>query len=77
MAKFKNKKNNKIIEEKLSFYIERLRNNPNYEEVKEKKISKNKDNPTNVENIDNFNKIMVDEKTLSEDIKEENIIPQK
>lgn len=34
MTKFKNKKTGKIVEEKLLYYIEKLRNNPNYKEVK-------------------------------------------
>ena len=37
MAKFKNKKTGKVVVESLMFYIEKLRNNPNFEEVKEKK----------------------------------------
>ena len=37
MAKFKNKKTNKIVEEHLIFYIEKLRKNPNFEEVKDEK----------------------------------------
>lgn len=43
MAKFKNKKNNQIVEENLNFYIEQLRNNPNFKEVKEKASDKNKE----------------------------------
>lgn len=35
MAKFKNKKNNQIVEENLNFYIENLRKNKNFEEIKE------------------------------------------
>lgn len=47
MAKFKNKKTNKVVEENLSFYINQMRKNKNYEEIKESennfssKISKN------------------------------------
>lgn len=37
MAKFKNKKTNKVVEEKLIFYIERLRNNPDFIEIKDEK----------------------------------------
>ena len=33
MAKFKNKKTGKVIEENLNYYIELLKNNPNYELV--------------------------------------------
>lgn len=36
MAKFKNKKTGKIVEEHLMFHIEKLRSNPNFAEVKEK-----------------------------------------
>lgn len=43
MAKFKNKKNNQIVEENLNFYIEQLRNNPNFKEVKDKVSDKNKE----------------------------------
>lgn len=42
MPKFKNKKTGKIVEENLNFYIERLRSNPNFQEVKED-IPKSKD----------------------------------
>lgn len=35
MAKFKNKKTNQIVEENLNFYIENLRKNKNFEEIKE------------------------------------------
>ena len=33
MPKFKNKKTGVIIEENLNFYIEKLRNNPNFKEI--------------------------------------------
>lgn len=46
MAKFKNKKTGKVIEENLNYYIELLKNNPNYELVsdksKEEKIKETK-----------------------------------
>ena len=35
MAKFKNKKTKQVIEENLLFYIQKLRKNPNYEEITE------------------------------------------
>ena len=35
MAKFKNKKTNQIVEENLNFYIENLRKNKSFEEIKE------------------------------------------
>lgn len=35
MVKFKNKKTNKVVEENLNFYIEKLKNNENFEEIKE------------------------------------------
>lgn len=34
--KFKNKKTGKIIEEHLLYYVNKYKNNPDYEEVKEK-----------------------------------------
>ncbi len=47
MAKFKNKKTGKIIEEHLTFYVNKLRSNSNFEEVKEKspkeKVQKSKE----------------------------------
>lgn len=36
MPKFKNKKTGKIVEEHLMFYVEKMRSNPSFEEVKEK-----------------------------------------
>jgi hypothetical protein len=35
MAKFKNKKTGLVIEENLIFYVNRMKNNPNFEEIKE------------------------------------------
>lgn len=50
MAKFKNKKTNKIVEENLNFYIEKLKNNENFEEIKEvKKTSSPKGSKKNKE----------------------------
>lgn len=46
MAKFKNKKTGKIIVENLNFYIDKLRNNSNFEEMKED----NKSNPKKEKN---------------------------
>lgn len=44
MAKFKNKKTGKVIKENLSYYIELLKNNSNYELVSDKpKEEKNKE----------------------------------
>lgn len=34
MAKFKNKKTGKIVEESLIFYVNKLRSDSNYEEIK-------------------------------------------
>ena len=44
MVKFRNKLTNEIVEEALMFYIEKLRSNPNFEEVKEeiKELKKDK-----------------------------------
>jgi len=36
MPKFKNKKTGKIVEEHLMFYVDKMRSNRNFEEVKEK-----------------------------------------
>lgn len=35
MAKFKNKKTGLVVEENLNFYIDKMRSNPNFEEIKE------------------------------------------
>lgn len=35
MAKFRNKKTNEVVEETLNFYIEKLKNNENFDEIKE------------------------------------------
>lgn len=42
--KFKNKKTGKVIEEHLIYYINKYKNHPDYEEIKEDKISSDKDN---------------------------------
>ncbi len=42
MAKFKNKKTGLVIEENLDFYVTKMRNNPNFEEIKESKETKSK-----------------------------------
>lgn len=41
MAKFKNKKTGKVIEVELLYYVEQLRSNSDYKEIKEKEF-KNK-----------------------------------
>lgn len=46
MAKFRNKKTGEVIIENLIFYIDKLRNNPNFEEMKED----NKPNPKKEKN---------------------------
>ena len=48
MAKFKNKKTGKIVEEHLLFYVNKMRSNPSFVEVKEeapkeKKVQKAKE----------------------------------
>lgn len=43
MAKFKNKKTGKIVEEHLLFYINKMQSNSNFKEVKEKTSEKNKE----------------------------------
>ena len=44
MPKFKNKKTGKVVEEHLLYYVEKLRNNPDYIEVKEKLPKREKEN---------------------------------
>lgn len=45
MPKFKNKRTGKVTEEHLLYYVNKLRNNSNYEEIKEEeKTSKTKKN---------------------------------
>ena len=44
MPKFKNKKTGKVVEEHLLYYVEKLRNNPDYIEVKEKQPKPVKEN---------------------------------
>lgn len=45
MPKFKNKKTKEVVEETLNFYIEKLRKNPSFEEIKEKETTtRNKEN---------------------------------
>ena len=39
MPKFKNKKTGKVFEEHLHYYVNKFKNDPNYEEVKEEKKS--------------------------------------
>lgn len=48
MAKFKNKKTGLVIEENLCFYVKKLRANPNFEEIEEKR-TKPKENKKNKE----------------------------
>ena len=52
MTKFKNKKTGVIVEENLNFYIEKLRNNPNFEEIKDNKQTPKKENK-NTEEVAN------------------------
>lgn len=40
MTKFKNKKTGKTIEVDLLYYVNQLRNNPDYKEIKEKEAKK-------------------------------------
>lgn len=41
MPKFKNKKTKEIVEENLIYYVDKLRNNSNYEEIKEEQLNEN------------------------------------
>lgn len=45
MVKFKNKKTGKITEEHLMFYVNRMRNNPSFAEIKEKEPKEGKSTP--------------------------------
>ena len=55
MAKFKNKKTGEVIEEGLNFYINKLRNNPNFKELDVKSESENpkKNKDEKKEEVDN------------------------
>ncbi len=44
MPKFKNKKTGEVVKEHLLYYVERLRKNPDYIEVKEKQPKLEKEN---------------------------------
>lgn len=44
MSKFKNKKTGKVVEEHLLYYVERLKNNPDYKEMIEKQSKQAKEN---------------------------------
>ena len=44
MPKFKNKKTGKVVEEYLLYYVEKLRNNPEYKEIIEKQLKPIKEN---------------------------------
>ncbi len=44
MPKFKNKRTGKVTEEHLLYYVNKLRNNSNYEEIKEEEKTKTKKN---------------------------------
>ena len=44
MPKFKNKKTGKVVEERLLYYVEKLRNNPDYKELNEKQPKPAKEN---------------------------------
>ena len=43
MPKFKHKKTGKIIEENILYYLELLRKNPKYEEIKDLPVEEKKD----------------------------------
>lgn len=49
MPKFKNKRTGKIIEEHLHYYVNKFKNDHNYEEVKEEKKSSEAKKTTEVE----------------------------
>lgn len=54
MAKFRNKKTKEVIEEHLIFYIEKLRKNPNFIEIKEEEeIQDNKSKNKKVKEEEN------------------------
>ena len=43
MSKFKNKKTGKVVEEHLLYYVEKLRNNPEYKEISDKQLKPEKE----------------------------------
>lgn len=54
MAKFRNKKTKKVVEENLLYYMNKYRNNPKYEEIIDKKQEqpKSKNKEKEVENVE-------------------------
>ncbi len=51
MAKFKNKKTGVVIEENLLYYINKLKNNDNFKEIKEDEKSSSPDKLTNKKEV--------------------------
>lgn len=55
MVKFKNKKTKDIVEENLIFYIDKLRKNPDFEEIKkEEKPKENKGKSEKIKEEENI-----------------------
>lgn len=52
MPKFKNKKTGSVVEENLIFYIQKLRNNPNFVELTEKSSKTSVPKENKEENVD-------------------------
>ena len=53
MPKFKNKKTGLVIEENLNFYVDKLRNNPNFEEIEEKETKPKTNKKNKEEEVEN------------------------
>lgn len=51
MAKFKNKKNGVVIEENLLYYINKLKNNVNFKEMKEEEKTSSPDKLINKKEV--------------------------
>ena len=52
MPKFKNKKTGLVLEENINFYIKKLRDNPNFEEIKEKEAKPKENNKNKEEEVE-------------------------
>lgn len=50
MPKFRNKKNKKVIEENLVYYVKELRNSSDFEEIKEKEEVKENTSEDHINN---------------------------
>lgn len=53
MAKFKNKKTGEVVEENLLYYVDFLKKNPNFKEVKEKIPKASIEETKNTDEVEN------------------------